>query len=339
MSILSLALATAFASSPCPAAAPPDTRCLSDGQHLLLLGAHEAPEPILTDLEDAQRLFQAHFGRAAPPTAIATVAVTAPLSSALGDAGYSATLPWISEAQLLAQFRQQIGTRLDEATIRTLAAQQAERMRQTKPMTHELGHVWLIATYWPDAGRAVAPPDGELRYAGPGPDWLDELAAVASEGPQLIASRRASFARMVESGRLPPLDAWLLMAHPLIRTLSANRQLLSANPAQGGASITVLSGDEAKALLAKAAATTSGDPGSPITPTDFYDMARGVVDFLDARASAPPYHAIAAHVAGGGTLGSWLETKGERYGLPTTMTAFASAFRTWAEQTTTRGPG
>lgn len=334
MTILPLILATTLAAAPCPIAVPADTRCVDAGNHLLLLGPNDDPAPILADLDDAIGLFERHFGQSPVPSTIATVPVTAALARALEEAGYRATLPWIGEAQLAEQVRSQVGTRLDEATIRTLVAGQVERLRQDKPLTHELGHVWLIASYWPDARRWTdTPPPRELRYGGPGPDWLDELAAVATEGPRLIEARRASFRKLVEGERLPSLESWLTTAHPLLRTIEANRQLLANAATPGESTVTVFSGDAAKALLDKAA-PPAGGPTRGITPTDFYYVARGMVDFFDAHADRPPYDALSRHVAAGGSLSSWLAADGADFGLPVTLPAFEAAFRAWAVATT-----
>lgn len=330
MSLLPLVVAATLAAAPCPVDAPTDARCITAGEHLLLLGPDDDPAPILADLDDAIALFERHFEQPPVPTAIATVPVTAELSLSLDKAGYRATLPWVGEAQIVEQVRRQVGARLDEDTVRALVAQHVERLRQNKPVTHELGHVWLIAGYWPDARRpADAEPPRELRYGGPGPDWLDELAAVATEGPRLIDARRSSFRKRVAGGRLPSLESWLTTAHPLLRTIEANRQLLASGATTGESAVTVLSGDAARALIEQAT-PPADDPTRGITPTMFYDIARGMVDFLDAHADRPPYDALARHIAAGGTLASWLAADGESYGLPATVPAFEDAFRTWA---------
>ena len=73
-------------------------------------------------------------------------------------------------------------------------------------LSHEIGHDLFI--------RYLVPSSRDDQYGGDAPDWLDEMAAIAFEGPALTANRRRHAARYAREATLLPLGQFLTMTHP-----------------------------------------------------------------------------------------------------------------------------
>lgn len=115
-------------------------------------------------------------------------------------------------------------------------------------LPHEIGHVLFI--------RFLVPGSGKDEYGGGAPDWLDEMAAIAFEGPGGARSRRSNARLYAERGGLIPLERLLSMTHPE----------WSARPALAGAP----------------AVLTTHAPRSADTAA-FYSTLRALLDFLIER--------------------------------------------------------
>jgi len=115
----------------------------------------------------------------------------------------------VNDDQLRAQIRdalqKQLGGALSEEQLKPLVEQGLASARQQiknsvdgqQIFSHELGHVWFIAKYWPDSN--VDP--GKLHYGGPAADWLDETAAILLENAKLTSERRKFFFDALQKDR------------------------------------------------------------------------------------------------------------------------------------------
>jgi hypothetical protein len=85
-------------------------------------------------------------------------------------------------------------------------------------LRHEIGHDLFI--------RHFAPNTKNGQYGGDAPDWLDEMAAVAFEGPEQMQSRRRSLMQIRARGDMLSMREFLTMAHPELALLSEDQPVL-----------------------------------------------------------------------------------------------------------------
>lgn len=139
-------------------------------------------------------------------------------------------------------------------------------------LRHEIGHDLFV--------RYLAPSTQVDQYGGDAPDWLDEMAAVAFEGPEQQATRRRSAMLYQRVGRLLPLRDFLTMTHP---------EMTGELP------------DAASGELFRVRRSTSEDTGP------FYAMARAFYDFLVDRTGHRSIVAdMAEAVREGESLDRWI---------------------------------
>lgn len=206
-------------------------------------------------------------------------------------------MPDLDEAQLQARI---------DAALPASAAATPDNAVDRSSLRHEIGHMLLIRSFWPVSETTT--PTTSAHYGGPGPDWLDELAAVLMESDTMADARRAKLRSPEASAHLKTLPALFAMPHPMAVRMA---ELTAMGP---GAH--VISGPEAQRL--------AGDA------TWFYAQARGVADFLLASGDDPAvFGSIAACLADGGGMDGWLAAHGAQYGLPASIAALDAAWTQW----------
>lgn len=286
------------------------------------------------DVGVAREIYRTHFGRLPPPGAIVSAgtqqSVGAEENRSLRAAGARWVLPWIDAADrdraLEPKIRAAITQKMpgmseqavDAAVARALASaaggEQGADTSIRSALRHELGHMWLIADRWPRRTEEEAASRTDSHYGGPAPDWLDETAAVLMEDAAMTARRRELFGTIRRGGepgeRIVALADFVTMDHPLAAQVRARPD------AKSGASITILSGEEARRLAAGSRA--------------FYAQARVFADYLIARSGRPDvFAAIADAAAEGEDFASWLGRDGAGYGLPATLPALERDWLDW----------
>lgn len=315
---------------------PPGSICEPVGPHLIVSESADDVPSMREDLLQASTMFGSRFDHPAPPTVVSTVTLDQAQYERLQAAGYRSVAPWLSSANVLRQVSESLGG-LDIGKKQMMAI--VEGLRSSTPLTHELGHLWMRNVYWPgedemamrrSAGTSVGAHGGAeiprvMRYGSDAPDWFDELAAVMNEPDTLAVLRRGQFAGLVSTGALPDLDVWLSIEHPAHHELKQSGREL-----QSGVVVVVRTEEQVKAQMEAAKAAGNA---SPINESDYYSIARGVIDFIDARAKLRPYDAIARHIASGGDFDQWLREHGADFGLPGTRAEFKREFEAWAKAT------
>ena len=318
----------------------PDKACVATGHGVVLAPDRADASRLAGSVLEAEARFARHFGRAPPRHATVQDAKPGELK-ALGGAGFLRTLPWLTPAQFEASALQSIrrgveaqtkaagldAARTAEAVARgetawrernTLAAFHA---RDAGSLPHEAGHGWYMRSFWPDRS-----PDGRGHYGGPGPDWMDETAAVLLENDAFTADRRRMFeevyrgtpasqsTRDLSVAELIDLPRFLTRAHPGSEIGSA---LATKDPAvKDGPNIRVLSGDEARNLMR----------GGLL----FYLQSRLFADYLIERSGDPAIFAsLGAAFGRGETIDDWLRVHGAGHKLPATVDALDAAWRAW----------
>lgn len=292
--------------------------------------------------------FARHFDRAPPPYALieGDGAFDPAMGEALAAAGYVWRFPWLSaKAQsdgIAASVRRAVEARAKaqgataeatEAMVTAALAQQEARQtpqaidrRERGVVPHELGHGWYMRGWWPEVPKVGG---AKGQYGGPGPDWMDEVAAVLMEDDVLTAERRSGFASRLEAGgsereRLLDLKTFLTMDHPMAgraSTMPATALPPAGTAPQAGAPVRisrvgVMSGEEARSLAASGLL--------------FYLQSRSFADYLIERAGPSRAFVTAADTfAAGGTTADWLARHGPSLGIATDIDALQADWRTW----------
>lgn len=283
--------------------------------------------------------FRRYFG-APPPRWALMLGGTRAQEAALRGIGIPRALPFPTGEQYAAAAQASIargaeaqaraqgltGAQL-EAVVATARQRWAERNppakraeREAGVVPHELGHLWLIERFWP--GAAV---DQGSHYGGPGPDWLDETAAVLMEDDVLTASRRTQFAKgMADDPALAPtgvtraalldLRAFLTAPHPMAAT-QAN---LRNNLPRAASGVRILTGDEALRAARGAVA--------------FYLQARMFADWAIAvSGDEKVFGSIAIAMGRGERLEDWLRQHGRARKLGGSVDEVIANWQRWAE--------
>lgn len=291
--------------------------------------------------------FARHFDRSPPRYALieGDGAFDAAVGDALAAAGYVWRFPWLSaKAQsdgMAASVRRAVEARAKaqgmtaeatEAMVTAALAQQQARQspeaidrRERGVVPHELGHGWYMRGWWPEVPKVEG---AKSQYGGPGPDWMDEVAAVLMEDDVLTAERRSGFASRLEAGgsereRLLDLKTFLTTDHPMAdRALDIARSSSpGATAPQAGAPVRisrvgVMSGEEARSLAASGLL--------------FYLQSRSFADYLIERAGPSRAFVTAADTfAAGGTTADWLARHGASLGIATDIDTLQSDWQAW----------
>lgn len=191
----------------CPSAASAvHNRLCTESEHGLVIADDEHRARKLLSYADAGSLrFRARFGLKPVQFAIVELgdgALDKQVLAHLKTAGFQAVLPWLSPAGYRAQLEASVRRALEtQAATLPPAAQAAALQRalaqfptnapaggqEAGAITHELGHLWYIAAFWPGTFSNGG------HYGGAGPDWMDETAAVLMESDELAAERVQNF--------------------------------------------------------------------------------------------------------------------------------------------------
>jgi hypothetical protein len=187
-----------------------------------------------------------------------------------------------------------------------------------------LGHLFFVRTFWPNENINVmeSHPANVSRYAGPGPDWLDEMAAVLMENEALTQGRITGLNAVSENqdfSKMWPLEGYFTMVHPAFeqaRAMIAARQKTAEGRAQGN--VVILSREDLDAR----------DDGR--SAAMFYSQSRGFADYMiEATGDEQVFAEIAKHIAAGGNMIGWLEKTGKNYGLEPTIEGLETEFHSW----------
>lgn len=187
-------------------------------------------------------------------------------------------------------------------------------------LPHELGHLWFTQAFWPTAGQVE---DGVSHYGGPGPDWLDALAAVLLEDAPTTDRRRVQMDLLLQGEVVPAigpvagretlldLKGFLSRPHPALARVQMNAPNL---PSGGG--------------IALVYTPAGGGPNPVVQERLFYIQARGFADFLiDKTERATVFADIAQALADGRTFPEWLSTDGATLGLPGSVDGLEELWR------------
>lgn len=340
-----LGLATAALAQPdvpppdCQAAirAVPGKACIANPAGVVLADTQAEAERLAGSLRQGEARFARHFGRSPPLYAVAQ-GMEAGGQRALTEAGFGRVLPWLTvaefEALALGSVRQ--GTQAS-ATAQGLDAARSQaavdeavatwRSRNTLAqihardagvVPHEAGHGWYVEAFWP--GLQV---ERRGHYGGPGPDWLDETAAVLLESDAFAVDRRTGFEQVYRgsgSGMLAGMAAAELIDLPLFlhrdHPASGRSFTTSGPPPREGANIRVLAGEEARAIAR--------------TGLQFYLQARVFADFLIEATGDPAVFASIGQAFGAGrTIEQWLAEHGRDRQLGANVAQLDATWRAW----------
>lgn len=320
--------------------AVPAPACVANAHGVVLSQSVEDARRLAEYLAAGERRFQRHFGTTPPRYALAQGFSASDLRP-LSAAGFKRPLPWFTaeqqEESALASVRRATELQAGATGASPERLQQALQMaeqswRAANPpgsrhrieagvVPHELGHAWYVELFWPGATL-----DAGVHYGGPGPDWLDETAAVLMEDEFLTNNRRDQFRRAYRgdqamlsrlgdrAGELTDLRLFVTRDHPM-KNVQQEVFARAGGQAQG---ITILTGEEARRVSA----------GGIL----FYLQARAFADFLIDRTDDPAIFAsIGAAFGRGETLEQWLQSNGVQRGLGSSIGELEAIWKTWLE--------
>lgn len=320
--------------------AAPDLNCAEAGRGVALAVTPEEAERLAGYARVAEARFTAQFGRdIAPYVVISTPPV--PQRAALTAAGFTHVLPWpapraFDEAarrgveqgtRRFAASQNMTPTQTDEVVARALSQipdAKAQAALDAGMVPHELGHLWFTAAFWPQ--RPSTDADAPRHYGGPGPDWLDEAAAVVLEDEATAAQRRGQFRALMKGETVPavgPIDG---------RAILLDLPCLLAREHPG----------LARAVAVAPEVAASGGIGVSFTPAGagprpaalervFYIQTRVFADYLIQTSGRPTILAdIAEGLANGRSFEAWLANEGGVHGLPPSAAALQKGWIDYA---------
>ncbi|UTW56289.1 hypothetical protein [Kordiimonas sp. SCSIO 12610] len=299
-------------------------------------------------IEQAAAKFETYFGGTAPDAAVILGNILPADDQAVIRQSYPVVLPWITaqdrrdliEGTVRAQVKEQqpdISDAALEAIVERSVKASLEASGQNTPsegearsdavldgaLSHELGHLYFIKTYWPDDNLDVSNVNAAdiQQYGGPAADWLDEMAAVLLENDVLTDGRNDGLRETIEDDfkTMWPLKEYFTMTHPVFeqaRQIIEERQKTAAGRAQGGV-----------VVLSKGELDGRSDGRDPAM---FYAQSRGFADYMIEKSGDRQIFAkIATHVAAGGDIKDWLSEKGPANNVATTVPALEENFYAW----------
>ena len=348
-----LALALLLASSaPDPLcvralSAAPAFSCAVAGRGVALAGTQEEAERLAGYARAGEARFTARFGRDVAPYAVLSTP-PAPDRAALRAAGFTHVLPWPAPRAFDEAARRSVeqGTRrfaasqnMSQAQTEAVVARALSQIPDAKAQTaldagmvpHELGHLWFTAAFWPE--RPGTDANAAPHYGGPGPDWLDEAAAVVLEDDPTAAQRRAQFRALMRGEVVPavgPVDGRALLLdlpgllareHPgLARAVAAAPEVVSGSGgSSGGVGVGV-------------SFTPAGAGARPAAlERVFYIQTRVFTDYLIQTSGRPTILAdIAQALADGRSFDAWLAREGAAQGLPSSVADLQTGWEAYA---------
>ena len=289
--------------------------------------------------------FEHYFGAKVPEAAVILGSVVTPEERSKIREHYSVVMPWLTSKDRADTIKNRIreaikaqqpnleGAALEAVVERAhkSASAQSQSLGQSLEinqgaLAHELGHLFFIRTFWPEDDLDVTEvnPDAVERYAGPAPDWLDEMAAVLMENDALTEGRNLLLKR-----RTPPpsenslwsFQDYFQMTHPVFeqaRDIIRARQKTAEGRAQGGV------------VVLTAADVPKREDGR--NPAVFYSQSRGFADYMiEKTGNVQIFAEIAKHIAHGGDMSAWLKSAGDQYGIADNVSDLERDFLSWIE--------
>lgn len=349
MLALALLLAAAAPDPLCARAlqAAPQLSCAVAGRGVALAATPEEAQRLAGYAQAGEARFTARFGRDIAPYAVLSTPPT-PDRAALRAAGFAHVLPWPAPRAFDEAARRSVeqGTRrfaasqnmnpaqTEEVVARALSQipdARAQAALDAGMVPHELGHLWFTAAFWPERPETAVKtdPDAPRHYGGPGPDWLDEAAAVIMEDDPTAAQRRDQFGALMKGEVVPavgPVDGRAILLdlpgllsreHPgLARAVAAAPEVISGGGGVGvGVSFTPAGAGARPAALERV----------------FYIQTRVFADYLIQTSGRPTILAdIAAALADGRSFEAWLASEGAALGLPSSVEDLQKGWEAYA---------
>jgi hypothetical protein len=327
-----------------------DAACAQSASGSVVAAGAERAQALLALAEGGRLKFERAFATPAPRYAVIeqdSGLMPDGLRDAIRATGTPVVLPWLSsaaqQAQIEASVRRSVSERMRQAGIEGAAATsavesavaqakaqinpQSAQRRDSTALPHELAHLWLIESFWAQRPKAVT-----QGYGGPGPDWLDEMAAVLAEPDESKLSRRGLFwsryaglgatasARTTSADSLIDLVGYFTSPHPLVAAMRSLGTSDAPAGSRSGTSIRVLGGEAASGFAADG--------------IRFYLQSILVSDFLIEASGDPAILSrIAPEIAKGMSFEQWLAAYGSDHKLPVSTEAFRSQWLQWIERT------
>ncbi|SPU44488.1 Uncharacterised protein [Brevundimonas diminuta] len=319
--------------------AAPDLSCAAADHGVALAASPAEAERLASYARAGEARFSTRFDRDIAPYVVVS---TPPLPdrAALNAAGFSHILPWPAPrafdeaarrsieqgARRFAASQNMSPAQTEEVVARALSQipdAKAQAALDAGMVPHELGHLWFTAAFWPERAAADAAP---RHYGGPGPDWLDEAAAVILENEPTAAQRRDHFRALMKGEAVPAvgpingrailldLPGLLAREHPgLARAVAVAPELA----VKGGVGVSF---------------TPAGaGPRPAALERVFYIQTRVFADYLIQTSGRPTILAeIAQAMADGRSFEDWLASDGAAHGLPSTLSALSDGWRDYA---------
>lgn len=320
----------------------PDIECSFDAAGVIV-GRPGSTQFYAGGVQQAAQKFERYFGTQAPQAAVVLGEVLDQDVRRQLRQSYPVVLPWLTlkdrEDMIARGVRAQIerarpdleGDALEAVVQRSVKASLSasgnggDENLHEGVFAHELGHLFFIQTYWPSDDLDVLEmnPADVTRYAGPAPDWLDEMAAVLMENDALTNGRVEGLvtanAAADELQGLWPLEEFFTMTHPAFeqaRRVIEARQSSAEGRARGGV------------VMLRSTDLEERDDGR--NPAMFYAQSRGFADYMIEKSGDPQVFArIASYIAAGGTMAGWLSENGRSIGVADNITALDQAFKAW----------
>lgn len=285
--------------------------------------------------------FRDIFGKPVPPTIIVPGGTITPETAAkLKDNGFKTLLPWLSAADRARLRNASILKQIEDQTknlpesLRTSARQQAlaqlkssadskPKSEQLAALSHELSHMWFIAAFKENGETTKG-----HAYGGWAPDWLDETAAVLLENFELKEKRRTHFFKLGANDQFP-LTEFLTMEHPAAKTAKTLKNANSNETTQenknsnAGASLRVLTGEEAQAFIKASGGERTVNFYSQVLVFSDYLIERGGGIFI--------FSDLASSLADGMSFKEWLANNSS--GLPNTISGLEEDWKFWLSST------
>lgn len=279
----------------------PAANCVMSGNTMLIGEDAGALQEASSLIKEAESNFQHNFGNPAPRTAVVFIE----LQSGSGRVSVPSDLH-----QKLRQEGWHVMPYFDLNASPSVKG----------ALTHELGHIWLIATYQPESSANADGIGGSHRYGTEMPDWLDEVTAISSEPAKFSGYERKKAIEFLraESSPFPALSQFLVSPTPLLAPGSFAEQFPMSLPIAGQLTI--------------AMDTIEVDDDDPRVRAEsgFYYQCRLFLDFLSEASSAPGVlQSIASGYQRGNDFGDWLRV--QKFGLPKTIAKLESEWSDWLE--------
>lgn len=329
----------------------PELVCVQSAKGVALAGSAERAATLLALGDAGADRFKARFDRVANRYAIVEgtdKAVDQATISKFYAAGFPTALAWLSDTAYRAQIETSVRASVEAQTknlpedkrksaldqamqqIATALAPEQRRSVEETAVPHELAHDFYRHAYWPDHGRELrAAGVRSTEYGGPGPDWLDETAAVVAEPRESLERRTKQFedryrkllanqAATEDERALIDLPRFVSEEHPAnqsVRALTAAAP--SSTPGQP-APVQVLAGEQAARISAQA--------------FRFYLQSALFSAYLIERSGDPlVLGKIGAAFGAGRSFADWLASKDNRR-LPRTIDAMSADWTRYLQQ-------